>query len=407
MPLAPSTGPLRGVRVVDMTWAWAGPHGTQLLALLGAEVIKIESRTRLDHSRLRSLMGGAMQGGPDESPSFNDLNLSKLSLTLDLQRQEARDLLRRLVSVSDVLAQNMRPGVLERLGLAYEELIHHKPDLIMLSSSAVGSTGPERGYGGYAPTFASLSGIADLTGYPGEPPIPLSGSVDLRVGTTGALAVVAALYRRGRTGEGQHIDLSSTEVMSSMMGEAFLEHSMNGRVPGRHGNRHDVMAPHGCYACAGDDQWVSIAVGSDDEWHALKAAIGDAALADERFAGPAERWQNQDSLDPIIESWTRTRHPGQVVDLLQAAGVPAMRVHVDDSIASDPHVASRGFIEMVDHPVVGRRRVVGTPWRFGSGGVGIRRSAPLLGEHNEHVLGGILGLSREEIERLTEQGVVH
>lgn len=399
--------PLRGVRVVDMTWAWAGPHGTQLLALLGAEVIKIESRARLDHSRVRSLMGGATQGGPDASPLFNDLNLNKLSLTLDLRNAEARELLRRLVRVSDVLVQNMRPGAMERLGLSYEELRQVKPDLIMLSSSAVGATGPEHSYTGYAPTFASLSGIADLTGYPDQPPMPLSGSVDLRVGTAGALAVVAALYRRRRSGEGQHIDLSSTEVMSAMMGEAFLEHSMTGRIPQRRGNRHDVMAPHGCYPCAGENRWISIAVGSDAEWTALKSALADPALEDERFGGPAERWQHQDALDPIIERWTRTREPGAAVDLLQAAGVPAMRVHVEDSIAEDPHVAARGFIRGIEHPTLGRRLIVGIPWRFGGGGVGIRQRAPLLGEHNEYVLGEILGLSTQEIEQLTARGVVH
>jgi benzylsuccinate CoA-transferase BbsF subunit len=398
--------PLRGVRVVDMTWAWAGPHGTQLLALLGADVIKVESASRLDHSRMRSLMGGVTQGGHDSSPIFNDLNLNKLSVSLDLRNEEARELLRKLVAVSDVLAQNMRPGVMERLGLSYESLCEVRPDLIMLSSSAVGSTGPEAAYAGYAPTFSSLAGIADLTGYADGPPTPLSGSVDLRVGTAGALAVVAALYRRRRTGEGQHIDLSSTEVMSAMIGEAFLEHSMNARVPGRNGNRHDVMAPHDCYPCAGEDQWVSIAVGSDVEWQALVRAISDPALDEARFAGPAERWHEQDALDEIVSRWTSTRDAALVVEQLQAAGVPAMRVHTGDSIAEDPHVQARGLIEAVEHPVAGHRRVVGVPWRFGAGGVGIRRHGPLLGEHNHEVLGGILGLSSDEIERLVESGVV-
>ncbi len=399
-------GPLSGIRVVDMTWAWAGPHGTQLLATLGAEVIKIESRARLDHSRLRSLMGGAMTGDPDDSAIFNDLNLNKLSLTLDLRKEAARDLLRDLVRVSDVLVQNMRPGVLERLGLAYEALVEIRPDLIMLSSSAVGSTGPEKSYAGYAPTFSSMCGIADLTGYPDGPPMPLGGSVDLRVGTSGALSVLAALYRRQRTGEGQHIDLSSTEVISSMMGEAFLEHSMTGRVPVRRGNRHDVMAPHGCYACIGEDRWVSIAVGSDEEWIALKRAIDVPALSGEAYAGPTERWRNQDALDRIVESWTRTKEVDWVVSHLQAAGVPAMRVHVSDSIASDPHLLSRGFIQTVDHPKLGPRQVVGLPWRFSGDGVGIREPAPLLGQHNDDVLGKILGLSRDEIERLVEEGVL-
>jgi benzylsuccinate CoA-transferase BbsF subunit len=404
---ADRAAPLAGVRVVDMTWAWAGPHGTQLLGWLGAEVIKVESRTRLDHSRLRSLMGGAMQDGPDHSTIFNDLNTNKLSITLDLQREEARALLRRLVATSDVLVQNMRPGVMERLGLGYEDLHRVKPDLVMLSQSAVGSSGPERSYAGYAPTFAALAGIADLTGYPDEPPLPLSGSVDLRVGTAGALSVLAALYQRARTGEGTHIDLSSTEVMSAMIGEAFLELSMSGRAPQRSGNRHDVMAPHGCYACAEDGQWVSIAVGSDAEWAALERLLADPELRDERFAGPAERWRNQDRLDAIVERWTRARPAAEAVESLQRAGVPAMRVHVDDSIAGDPHLLARGFFQEVEHPVIGRRRVLGAPWRFESSRVGVRTPAPLLGQHNHDVLGRILGLPREEIERLIADGVLN
>lgn len=404
---AQQAAPLAGIRVVDMTWAWAGPHGTQLLAWLGAEVIKVESHTRLDHSRLRSLMGGAMQDGPDHSPIFNDLNSNKLSITLDLQREEARVLLRRLVATSDVLVQNMRPGVMDRLGLGYQDLCRVKPDLIMLSSSAVGASGPERSYAGYAPTFSAMAGIADLTGYPDAPPQPLSGSVDLRVGSAGALAVLAALYQRGRTGGGQHIDLSSTEVMSTMIGEAFLDLSMNGRSPERSGNRHDVMAPHGCYPCAGEGEWLSVAVGSDEEWNALVSLLADPELRDERFSSPVERWQNQDRLDAIVERWTCERPVDAAVESLQRAGVPAMRVHDDASIANDPQALARGFFQEIEHPVLGRRRMVGVPWRFEKGDVGIRTPAPLIGQHNQQVLGGILGLSKKEIERLVADGVVN
>jgi benzylsuccinate CoA-transferase BbsF subunit len=403
---AQARGPLAGVRVVDLTWAWAGPHGTQLLAWLGADVIKVESHARLDHSRMRSLMGGALAGGPDHSPIFNDLNTNKRSITLDLRREEARALLLRLVAASDVLVQNMRPGVMERLGLGYEGLRRVKPDLVVLSQSAVGATGPERSYAGYAPTFSSLAGIADLTGYPDEPPLPLSGSVDLRVGTAGALAVVAALYQREATGRGAHIDLSSTEVMSAEIGEAFLELSMNGRAPQRAGNRHPEMAPHGCYACAGEAEWVSIAVGSDTEWGALRQVLGDPALQGERFAGPAERWRNQDALDAIVEGWTRERPADVAVEALQRAGVPALRVQIEESVATDPQLLARGFLQEIEHPVIGRRRVLGVPWRFEAGGVGIHSPAPRIGQHNAEVLGGLLGLSHEEIDRLVADGVV-
>lgn len=399
-------GPLAGVRVTDFTWAWAGPHGTLLLALLGAEVIKVESRTRLDHSRVRSLMSGSTQGGPDASPLFNDLNLNKLSLTLNLRTDQAKDIVRRLVARSDVVTQNMRPGVLDRLGLGYDDLRAVKADLVMLSSSAVGATGPERTYAGYAPTFASLGGTAHVTGYPDRPPLPLSGSVDLRVGTASAFAVLAALHHRERTGRGQHIDLSSTDVMTSMMGDAVLGYELTGRVPERSGNRDAAMAPHGCYRCRGERSRVTIAVGSESEWRALKRAVGDPALDDARFADPVGRWHAQEQLDPILERWTSAREADQVVKALQAAGVAALPVHTGADVAHDPHVMARGVMQTVDHPLLGARAVVGAPWRFASDGVGVRRPAPLLGEHNDYVLGEILGMPRAEIEVLAEAGVL-
>ena len=400
-------GPLTGIRVTDFTWAWAGPHGTLLLALMGAQVIKIESRTRLDHSRVRSLMAGATKGGPDASALFNDLNLNKLSVTLDLRKEESQAIVRRLVAESDVVVQNMRPGALERLNLGYEDLRAVKPDIVMLSSSAVGATEPEGRYAGYAPTFASMSGIADITGYPDRPPLPLSGSVDLRVGTAGAFAILAALYHRDRTGNGRHIDLSSTEVMSSLIGEIFLGFDMTGRLPERMGNRDAAMAPHNCYRCLGDTGWVTIAVGSEDEWLALKREIADPALEEEGFADPTERWRKQERLDAIVERWTSERAADDVVKTLQAAGVASMRVNNGAKIALDAHTQERGVMQKVEHPVVGERLVVGGPWRFGGDGAGVRRAAPLLGEHNSYVLGEILGMSDEEIEELSRAGVLN
>jgi benzylsuccinate CoA-transferase BbsF subunit len=397
--------PLAGIRVTDFTWAWAGPMGTLMLAMLGAEVIKIESRTRLDHSRLRSIQIGALKTGPDASAIFNDLNLNKLSLTLNLRKEEAREVVRRLVARSDVAVQNMRPGVLDRLGLGYEDLRRIKPDIVMLSSSAMGATGPEKSYGGYAPTFASMSGIADLSGYPDQQPSPLSGSVDLRVGAMCTFAMLAALHHRDRTGEGQHIDLSSTEVLSSMMGDAFLEYSVTGRVPKRCGNRDSVMAPHGCYRCKGEEErWVSIAIGDENEWGALKSVLADPELEDEAFATPQGRWRDQERLDPIVERWTLEREPGEATEILQQAGVPALPVQTSLTVSSDPQVIERGVLTRVTHPVVGERIVTGPPWRFE--GAGIHSPAPLIGQHNDYVLGEILGMSRQEIERLAQEGVL-
>jgi benzylsuccinate CoA-transferase BbsF subunit len=403
--MAEREGPLTGIRVADFTWAWAGPQGSLLLSMLGAEIIKIESQARLDHARVHSLTAGSLDGGIDESPIFNDLNLGKRSLTLNLRKPEARELVKRLVEKSDVALQNMRPGVLDRMGLGYEDLRETKPDLIMLSSSAVGATGPERTYAGYAPTFACLSGIADISGHPDEPPNPLSGSVDLRVGTAAAFAVLAALIHRRRTGEGQHIDLSSTEVMSSMMGEAFVGYGLTGRVPGRIGNRDTVMAPHGCYRCRGEGEWVSIAVASDREWRSLRSVVADPDLDHVDFASEASRWAHQERLDAIVERWTSGRAPADAVEALQAAGVAAAVVHSGASLSRDPHVLARGVFETVDHPILGETRVLRPPWRLD--GAGVPGPAPLLGQHNQYVLKEILGLEAAEIEALVAASVVY
>jgi benzylsuccinate CoA-transferase BbsF subunit len=403
----PKPGPLSGIRVADFTWAWAGPQGSLLLSMLGAEVIKIESRARLDHSRVHTLTAGHLTGGIDESPVFNDLNLGKRSLTLNLKKSGARDLVKKLVPHCDIVLQNMRPGVLDRMGLGYQDLQKIKPDLIMLSSSAVGATGPERTYTGYAPTFACLSGMVDISGHPDEPPVALSGSVDLRVGTASAFAVLAALIHRKRTGEGQNIDLSSTEVMSSMMGEAFVGYGLNGRPPQRVGNRDPSLAPHGCYRCidhAGDPAWVTIAVANETDWQRLKSVIADPRLEAPEFATPESRWHQQDTLDGVIERWTQKRSSTKAVQTLQSAGVSAAIVHSGKSLAADPHLAERGAYESVEHPLLGEVKIVGPPWKMD--GARIPGPAPLLGQHNEYVLKDLLGLTAREIDSLVEEEIV-
>ena len=399
--------PLEGIRVLDFTWAWAGPQGTLLLALLGAEVIKVESRRRLDHARLRSLVAGPSTTGPDHSFIFNTLNLNKLSVTLNLSKPEAVEIARALAKKSDVVTENMRPGVLERLGLGYEALKSIKPDIIMLSSSAVGGTGPERLYTGYAPTFAALGGLAYITGRPAGRPAPLMGTIDLRVGSTSAFAVLAALYYRKRTGKGQYIDLSSAEAVSVLMGDAFMDYTMNSRVQERVGNRDRAMAPHSCYQCKGE-QWVTIAAGTEEEWRALCGVIGDKRLTeDERFADAYSRWENQEALDSLIGEWTAERSPQVVMETLQAVGVAAMPVYDGADLVRDAHVLERGIIEEVDHPAMGKKKVLGPPWRFSKTPAEIRRPGPLMGQHNDYVLGELLGMSRQDIDRLTEEQVVY
>jgi len=399
--------PLAGIRIVDFTWAWAGPQATLLLGMLGAEIIKVESRARLDHTRLRSLMTGPTLTSPDHSVIFGDLNLNKLSLTLDLTKPTAVEIVKSLVKISDVVAENMRPGVLDRLGLSYEALRVVKPDIIMLSSSAVGSTGRERAYVGYAPTFAALGGITHITGQSEGPPMPLSGAVDLRVGTTSAFAILAALYHHARTGQGQYIDLSSTEAVCAMIGDTFLEYAMNRRSPGRAGNRDRIMAPHNCYPCAGDRKWITIAVATDDEWRALCGVVADPRLNDERFSDGYGRWHHQEELDQIIGEWTASRSPQEITQALQAVGVAALPAHNGHTLVEDPQLRERGVMQQIEHPLTGKRLVAGPPWRFSRTPASIRRPAPLLGEHNRYVLNELLGLPAEEIQRLTDEGVLN
>jgi benzylsuccinate CoA-transferase BbsF subunit len=402
-----TTGPLEGVRILDFTWAWAGPQATLLLALLGAEVIKVESRRRLDHTRLRSLILGPTMTDPDHSVIFNDLNVGKLSLTLNLSQPKAVEIAKRIAQISDVVTENMRPGVMERLALGYDDLKTAKPDIIMLSSSAVGASGPERTYAGYAPTFAAMSGLAHITGYPDGPPMPLSGAVDLRVGTTSAFAILAALYYRARTGKGQHIDLSSTEAVSALIGHTFMDYSMNSRVQTRAGNHDHMMAPHNCYPCLGEDRWVTIAVACQDEWDALRRVVGDSRLEDERFADASSRWQNPEALDQLIGEWTANHSQEEVTQALQKVGVAAMPLLDGPALVQDAHLRERGVLQPLQHPLIGERLTLSPPWRFSRTPAQIRRPGPLLGEHNQYVLGELLGMPSDEIERLVAEEVVY
>lgn len=400
--------PLQGVRIADFTWAWAGPYGTMLLAFMGAEVVKIESSKRPDHSRMRSLAAGPSFGGPNHAPIFNDLNLNKMSITLDLSQPQAVELAKRVVSISDVVAENFRPGVMDKLGLGYEVLRQVKPDIIMLSSSAVGGIGPQRHYVGYAPTFAALGGLAYLTGFPDGLPIPQMGSTDLRSATTTAFAILVALYHRAITGKGQYIDLSSTETVAVLIGEALLEYTMNGRLPTRDGNRDPIMAPHNVYPCREKNSWVSIAVATEEEWQSLCHVMGDPSwAADERFSDTYRRWRNQEELDRLIGEWTINYSPTEVMAKLQEAGVAAVPSFGGKDLFQDPHLKERGFAKKVEHPAIGKRLVINVPWKFSATPAEVSGYGPLLGEHNDYIFGELLGMPNAEIVKLKEQGVIN
>ena len=401
-------GPLSGVRVTEFTSAWAGPYATCLLGFLGAEVIKVESRKRLDHSRFTSFTTARTFSGPDESPVFNNLNLNKLSVCLNLSHPKAIEIAKRLVATSDVVVENMRPGVIERLGLGYTALSEVKPDIVYLSSSACGQTGPDRENVGYAPNFAGAAGLSYVTGYPDWPPSVLSGAIDLRSATTAAFAILAALLYRQRTGEGQYVDLASQEAIAVLNADALMDFFLNQRVRTRVGNRHDTMAPHNCYRCRGEDNWVSIAVGDDREWKALCGVMGRPELtADDRFSSAAARWTNQDVLDQIVGEWTVTKGDYEAMHLLQAAGIAATPSLSNKALFEDPHLTERQAFVQVDHPVLKHDWVIAPPWRLSETPASIRRHSPLLGEHSQAVFEGLLGLSHEEIRRLEDEQVIY
>ncbi len=399
---------LEGIRITDFSWAWAGPYATMLLAFMGAEVIKIESSKRPDHARMRSLASGPSDKGFDQSGVFNDLNLNKMSITLDLTQPKAVALAKRLVGISDVVAENFRPGVMDKLGLGYNVLKEVKPDIIMLSSSAMGAVGPERHYTGFAPTFAAHGGLAHLTGYPNARPISLMGSSDLRSAATSAFAILTAIYYRAQTGQGQHIDLSSTETIAVLIGDALLDYIMNNRVPLRKGNRDEIMAPHNCYPCQGEDNWVSIAIATEEEWQCFCHALGNPPWSkDEKFSDAYRRWQNQEELDRLIGEWTINHTHYEVTERLQQVGVAAIPSFSGTELFQDPHLKARGFATEVTHPSIGKRIVVAPPWRFSDTPAQISHSSPLLGEHNEYVFGDLLGMPKAEIAKLKEEGVIY
>jgi benzylsuccinate CoA-transferase BbsF subunit len=315
---------------------------------------------------------------------------------------------RRLISRSDVVAENFANGVMERMGLGYEEVRRLKSVVIMVSISGYGRSGPERDFVSYGPATVPLAGFSSVTGYKGGPPMHIGVSYgDPTAGLHGALAVMAALCHRRRTGEGQFIDVSLWETTASLLPDALLEYQMNGAEPPRDGNRDPHMAPHGVFRCAGSDRWLSLAVGNEDEWRSLCAAIGDPALAaDPRFATVTQRKRNEDALEARITEWTKTLAPGEATRMLQAAGVAAFPTMTNQDLAEDPHLATRGFFVDLPHPEVGRRHHAGIPWRLSATPCAVGTPAPCLGEHNRRVLAEVLDYSAAEIDALMAEGAL-
>ena len=399
--------PLYGVRVLDLTMAWAGPYGTRLLADMGAEVIKIESVDNWDVLRALNGQRPDVERVWDKSGYFNAINRNKYGCALDLAKPSGRELFLRLAAISDVVIDNYRAEVMDNFGLAYDALSTVNDGVIVVSMPGHGKTGPERDFVTYGTTIELLSGLAHLSGYEGGPPHKTGIAYpDPLAGIAAAGAVALALWDRRRTGRGQYIELAQRENMISVIGEFLVAYSMNGREPSRRGNRHTSMAPHGCYPCEGEDQWVTIACEDDDQFAALSSAIGPPELArDERFGDVVSRYRNQDALDEVIAAWTRERTKGNAAEALQAAGVPAMPVVSVPEVFEDAQLRAREFFETVTHPVAGTWQIEGAHWRTSETPAHVRIPAPAFAEHNAYVFGELLGLSEGEIAQLEAEGV--
>lgn len=400
-------GQLRDIRVVDFGWAWAGAVCGQVLGDFGAEVIKIESRTRLDPMRQgRPIIG--TEPDPEQNPVCHNVNRNKFSFGVDIKSEEGVQLVRDLVAESDVVVENMTPGVLERLGLGYDDLRQVKPDLIMVSLPGVASDGPLSQVRSYGPVISSLSGLDSLVGYEGEAALGYQQPIaDPNVGLHAAVAVLAALRHRKRTGKGQYIKTSQVRALLPMLGEAIAEYVLTGNVPGTTGNRKPGYAPHGVYASSGEDKWVTIAVRTEGEWSALCEAIGrEDLLADERFRDLEGRDRNRVEIDEILTTWTSERSAAEATAVLQARGVAATPCLDTGERFGDPHLNEREATVTLDHPVLGTTFVFGAPWKMPKSPPSVWKRVPLLGEDTDAVLRDILDRSPDEIERLRAGGVV-
>jgi len=401
--------PLSGIRIVEPGQVWALPYAITPLAAYGAEVIKVESAVRPDSSRGSPQPDSQVGGEPwNDGGMYHEANRNKLGVSLDLNTDRGKELFKELVSVSDVVAQNFPPRVMRNFGLDYPNLKKVKPDIIVLDSTAYGSSGPWQNYIGYGSSLQAVTGLTYLTGY--EDGGPVQGGI-LFNDSLGALnatyAILLALAHQKRTGEGQWIDLSQYEAGVAHLGEAFMEYEINGVPPSRRGNSHPDHAPYGVYRCIGDDNWVSITVTSDAEWGNLVRAVGEPWASNSDWATVEGRLAQRKTLDDAIGRWTADRDKHEVMHLFQAGGVAAGSVYNTREIATDPHHSDRGFFTISQHPEpVGPRPHSEPLFRLTGVDRPPDRLAPGFGEFNRQVFCDLLGHSGEEYKQLMDQKVI-
>ena len=406
----PGTGalPLAGVRILDLGQVVAIPFATQWLARMGAEVLLVESSKHMTTRELPPF-GDGRPRHHDNAGHFNLLNGAKRSLRIDLETDAGRDLVRQLLPHCDVLVDNFKTGVLERMGLGSDAVRALHPSVVQLSLGAFGRSGPMRYQLGLHSAVNLFAGVAEVTGYAGGAPRLLGGLLpDAIAGAHVAWILLAALRHREATGEGQYIDGAMYETLLPLIAGPIADLAMNGRAPERRGNRDPELIPHGIYPALGEDRWVSVVAATEEEWRALCAVIGrDAWRRDPGLATVSGRREHEDAIDRAVALWTRGRAPLDAAEALQGVGVTAAPVLLSAEALADPQLVHRGFVVETEHPVSGRRRHYGVPWlALGPAAPAPDLSpAPLLGQHTREVLGDLLGLDGGELDELDAAGV--
>ncbi len=378
---------------------WSGPLAADLCAQYGADVVKVESVQRVDG--WRGLAGAA---GIESSNLFNGVNLNKSGITLDLTSARGQELLRPLVEAADVLIENFSPRVMGNFGLTDDVLLAWNPDLVILSMPAFGLTGPWGGFVGFAPTIEQLSGLPELTGYPDGPPA-LSGNslADPCAGLAGCFALLATLHAGRR---GAHIDLSQLEALTSLLAPDLLHQQLTGAALPRHGSCGIGVAPQGIYPAAGNDRWIVLGARTDAEWAALATVAARGWDRDERFATASARLANATDLDAAIAAWTVEHDHATLAARLQAAGVPAAPVLTPAHLDDDGHLLARGSRVELSRAHVPDVRYTALPFKFSATPGVVHRPGPTLGQDNDAVLGGRLGLTADELATLRADRVI-
>jgi benzylsuccinate CoA-transferase BbsF subunit len=399
---------LEGVHVLDFAWVGVGPITTKYLADNGADVIRVESASRLDVLRLAPPWKDA-QPGPDNSQFFASFNTSKKGITLDLNKPKARELVLRLLPWADAVAESFTPRAMRGWGLDYESLRKLKPDIVMLSTCLQGQTGPNANYPGYGQLMASLSGFYSISGYSAESPCPPYGAyTDFVAPRFAACVLLAALDYRRRTGKGQYIDMAQYEAALHNLAPVLIDYLATGRMLKPEGNKSERYAPHGAYRCRdedGSERWLALAVADDREWQAMLGVLGNPPC-DPSFATMLARLRNRDALDEFVGGLLRHRGADELTAQFQAAGVSAYGVQNCLDIHHDENLAAFDFWHWLDHKAMGPVPYEGLQHRLSRTPGGLRSPAPVLGEHNDEILGGMLGLSAAEIEQLKQEQVV-